>query len=1477
MKKTLLFILVFSIQVFSQDFSIISHRGGAALAPENTLGAFQNSVAIGAHYYELDVRLSSDDSLVIMHDDTINRTTNGTGSINSMTYAQLSLWDAGSWFSPLFAGEKIPLLSEALDIAINAPYEIGVVIEIKSTEATIVAKVIDLVRKKKMENRVIISSFNFTQVVQSISIAPEIDVQLFAGSITETMINNMGAMNAEWVGSGGDLTPALINLAHAKNVKVNRWTLNGAAEIQALIANNYDAVTTDNPIVAFSVLDLTAPSSVVLNEPEVIDTKVKLSWSEATDDESGISHYEIYRSNLSDASELLTTVKGETTYIDETLKEEETFYYRVKAVNYAGISSESFSNEVIAVTGTDLKAPKVKVISAYGLATKIIIAFNERLDKTSAEDVANYGINGITINQAVLSVDSSSVILTTSDLTHATEYTLSLVNIKDLSANQNMIIDTLFFQFTYNSYLGNVVGAWEFDEVSGTTITDNSGSSNNGTTFGEIGLTSGYTGNGLKFDGVDDYVEIPASTSLNINGDKVSVSLWTKLAYLPSDLPTGYGPLFDSDTDNYVIYEDRGNNELRFKVATSAGAERPGIPSSQLSADKWINIVGVYDGATASIYLDGVLIDTHNLTGTVNTGQVAIIGKSSGSFFEGSIDNIQVFAKALSLEEIEYLHTGFISSYIDDISPEVLGVNSLGANNNVFINFNEEIEKLSAEVKSNYNIDNGTTIQSAQLSVDGKTVILTTSPLAENTIYTVTINEIKDLADIPNQILENTQIELTHKSFPSGLISYWSFDEGIDTLANDWNNLNNGFVKNGTEWTNGKSGNSLRFDAIDDYVKIPNSASLDIDTNAVTVSFWVMLDFLPADQPYGIGPLYDSGTDNYVIYVDKGNKELRFKVTTTVKAERPGIPADALTTGEWLNVTGVYNGSEAKIFLNGMLMDSHSITGNIKPGQVASIGKDGTNYFSGQIDNVQIYNRGLTDQEVAFLYSGIKTPTVAVSSVDETTVNLSWNDVHDPLFGLSGFNLYRDTTASPTTLLSFVKDTTGYSDQTREELTTFYYRVQAIDGNGNASPYFSNDIMVTTETDVTSPELLSMRTTGEPNKVFINFNEVVESESALLLNNYSINNSITINEIKLSADNKNVILTVSDLTPSESYTLAISNIKDMSIAGNVIEANSQKSFIFNSYFESLVSFWPLDEVEDTTTFDVFGTNNGKVKNPTFTDGKFGNALFFNGVSDFVEVPQSTSLDMASEGVTISLWVNLSYLPTEMPTGVGPIYDAPQDRYVMYEDKGNKELRFKVTTANGAERPGIPEAALTKGEWLNITGVYDGTQALIYLNGELKDVHTGITGLVKDGQVARIGQDGSNYFNGAIDNVQIYNRGLTPEEVKSLYNGDIVTASEKQETIPASYSLSQNYPNPFNPSTTIKYSIPAETFHGMSMQNVQLKIYDILGREVTTLISKQQKAGNYEVKFDASNLTSGIYFYRLQSGSFNESKKMILIK
>ena len=107
--------------------------------------------------------------------------------------------------------------------------------------------------------------------------------------------------------------------------------------------------------------------------------------------------------------------------------------------------------------------------------------------------------------------------------------------------------------------------------------------------------------------------------------------------------------------------------------------------------------------------------------------------------------------------------------------------------------------------------------------------------------------------------------------------------------------------------------------------------------------------------------------------------------------------------------------------------------------------------------------------------------------------------------------------------------------------------------------------------------------------------------------------------------------------------------------------------------------------------------------------------------------------------------------------------------------------------------------------------------------------------------------------------------------------DIVTAVDDEKVIPTEFSLEQNYPNPFNPSTKIRYSIPNITLSGDEGSRVKLIIYDVLGNEVAILVDEYKPSGSYEFNFDASNLTSGVYFYKISAGNFVETKKMILLR
>lgn len=122
----------------------------------------------------------------------------------------------------------------------------------------------------------------------------------------------------------------------------------------------------------------------------------------------------------------------------------------------------------------------------------------------------------------------------------------------------------------------------------------------------------------------------------------------------------------------------------------------------------------------------------------------------------------------------------------------------------------------------------------------------------------------------------------------------------------------------------------------------------------------------------------------------------------------------------------------------------------------------------------------------------------------------------------------------------------------------------------------------------------------------------------------------------------------------------------------------------------------------------------------------------------------------------------------------------------------------------------------------------------------------------------------------ISNGSVVADGIYIDNIKLTGYNSAPTSIAGINEIPEKYSLSQNYPNPFNPSTVISYNLAEGNF-------ITLKIYNELGKEVSTLVNERQNAGSYSISFDGSNLPSGLYYYKLESGGFVDTKKMLLIK
>jgi hypothetical protein len=263
---------------------------------------------------------------------------------------------------------------------------------------------------------------------------------------------------------------------------------------------------------------------------------------------------------------------------------------------------------------------------------------------------------------------------------------------------------------------------------------------------------------------------------------------------------------------------------------------------------------------------------------------------------------------------------------------------------------------------------------------------------------------------------------------------------------------------------------------------------------------------------------------------------------------------------------------------------------------------------------------------------------------------------------------------------------------------------------------------------------------------------------------------------------------------NDGNTYATGNFDDVRIYDYELSASNVEALFGGSSEEpvlttDLVSYWNLDDgVFDpgaAIAADSVGDNDGVVANfdgpPSWLGpnaGKVGGALHFGGGGEHVYVANSPSLNIPTNAVSVAAWVNLELLPAQLPESFGSIYDSNEDSYVLYQDRGANELRFKVTDADGsAERPGIPASMLRVGQWHLVVGVYDGNgqQAKIYLDGQLVDTHTNaaLTGVVRPGQIAAIGRNGASTasaFRGDIDEVAIWSRALSDLDIAALWNG-----------------------------------------------------------------------------------------------------------
>jgi len=226
-----------------------AHRGASGYAPENTMAAFRKAVDMKADGIELDVHLSKDGHLIVMHDETLNRTSNGKGLIASYTLEELKRLDAGSWFGKEFKGEKIPTFDEVLEFICKT--ELFINVEIKAgyrIYPTIEEKVLACLQKYNMLDRCIISSFDHYSLFRVKELNPNVKTGLLYGaSLYEpweyAKSVKVNALHPLYL----TLDKHFIEEAYAHNLDINTYTVNDEKVMGELAAARISGIITNYP------------------------------------------------------------------------------------------------------------------------------------------------------------------------------------------------------------------------------------------------------------------------------------------------------------------------------------------------------------------------------------------------------------------------------------------------------------------------------------------------------------------------------------------------------------------------------------------------------------------------------------------------------------------------------------------------------------------------------------------------------------------------------------------------------------------------------------------------------------------------------------------------------------------------------------------------------------------------------------------------------------------------------------------------------------------------------------------------------------------------------------------------------------------------------------------------------------------------------------------------------------------------------
>ncbi|TXH00473.1 MAG: LamG domain-containing protein [Candidatus Moraniibacteriota bacterium] len=893
------------------------------------------------------------------------------------------------------------------------------------------------------------------------------------------------------------------------------------------------------------------------------------------------------------------------------------------------------------------------------------------------------------------------------------------------------------------SLTSGLVGYWTFDraQLNGTTAYDRSASKYHGSLTNGPTLTDGMLAQAVDLDGSNDYVTMNDQPNLDF-GDAadLSISGWFYRDTFTTDdaIVAKINGLLPGET-GYVVYIDDATDQLIFRVGDGIDSYTVSSTPTYTTA-QWVHFAVVWDqdsAANTKLYANGQAIasTSSGTIGNVNDLTNALgfrLGNTfAGSdYFDGKLDDMRVYNRALTATEIQTLYEFRNADQINSSSSQPQGTGRLD----------------------------------------------------------------------------------------SGLAGYWQLDDGSGTSATDSStNGNTGTLNNGPTWTTGQIGGAVDFDGSDDNISTSKTMA-----NLGTVSAWVNTTAtINSSASYYALYATASGNSFFLSFNGFGGENrwdfsYRGNFGTTVRIVGPTYTSN--TQQGWHHLTATWDvNSGATLYIDGQRASSTSTTTSSFNSMSFGMSTNSLARWVGKLDEVRMYSRVLSADEVANLYR-LTSPT----GVD-TSLKGYWSFNGKDISGTTAYD--RSGAGNNGTLTNGPTATQGKVGQGLNFDGTDDYvamgDINAIDGITNLTMvgWFkraSTNAHLTIGKSESSTYRTNINFYNDGN-VYLNIGDNgisygyfasndtewhhlvmvfdgSQSGNANRLRVYFDGVAVTLTfsgTIPAATGNTSDICTVDRNTANSSYSngkidevrlynrvLSATEIQSLYTIGQSDETNTGKSQPqgTGNLDSSLAGYWKLDDGSGTSATDSSTNGNtGTLTNgPTWTTGQIGGAVDFDGSNDYVTVADNTTLDI-TQTITLSTWAKFDdFSSPHLFAPAKYVTTGNQRSYRLYTDSGTTQLNFSLSsdgTSGNTTTLSYSTSNLSTGIWTHIVGTYDGSTMRLYVNGTQVNSTTRSGNIYASTAPLIIGADenGSTYFhNGQIDEVRLYNRALSVDEVASLY-------------------------------------------------------------------------------------------------------------